>query len=655
MKNSFDITTFDSSFPYHIFVDKIEHFELHWHTYIEIFYTMKGSIRLNTGDHSFLLDEGHICFVNSGVIHSVDQTETENQILVLQISNTEHNFLNTLQDLKFNHESYLADLANHKLPLEELQKLLLHIYQEDLSRSPGYKHAILSFICALISIMIRNNYLIAKTKDDYIMDSNLNRLTTIIEYLDNHYMDKITLQDVASQVHMNYYYLSHFFKDTAGMSFQDYLNNLRLDKSLALLSDANSSITKVALESGFANIKAYTNAFRSKFGMLPSQYRKTVLQETLEKDLEQLSILQKYEDATQLLFGSSESVSEFLRMTAQLEKPDANKHTMIHSFDISFPHSPELLKNQVGSSLLLHHLNPIFCDLSDIDEIMKYLKFEKLYLDKNSFIIEDSSFFINDNSLCTAPLTSELSSQFKKMLTHKFPSITTELLCTKEDISCEPSLFPYEIELASYSLLHSCSLLYKYFKHPNHRLLPVFHQNQSTGVSTLFDQSNNLITRSNIPSPALFLLQYLSQLGEEVIHSGSNFIITRHNDEIRLLCYHEQSYRTFLQLEDTTQFDVAKYQFFVNSYPSMRLNFCFKDIKRKLKKLTYSCNSSSGSLLDNWLLVGSPTALNPDILLYLQKTTRPMITESIVPFSETPIVTVDLPPLGFAFVRLQQL
>lgn len=607
MKQSLDTINFDNNVPYKIYVDKINHFELHWHTYIELFYTMKGSIRITSDDSSFNLDEGHICFVNSGTFHSIDQTDFENEILILQISIFENGLFQNLKDMKFNHERYLLDLANNSLPLKQLQKILLHIYHEDLTKAPGYNNAILCLINSLITILIRHNYLLPKTKEDYIIDSSLHRLTNILDYIENHYEEKIVLKDLAEKEHMNYYYLSHFFKSTAGVSFQEYVNNLRLDKSLALLNNHNLSITKIALDCGFPNIKAYTNSFNKKFGMLPSKYRKTVLFSDMNTESTTDNYSRLHAQQIKPLFNSHESIDTFWKLIQGWQTGPKNNQQLEENVDI-------------------------------VQEKKKCISY-----DKNNTEIKFT--FKNTSINETKTLL--------QIIKHLSTDIISEEAYSLEYTSDSNSLYipTHERNIEGYSMLHSASILFRYFNNYLGNAVVITKPETSIDID-FFNQGNNFMAKHHIPTPGLYTHRFLNMLSGDIISAGKNYIITNTDSEIRILCYHDKSYETYLKISDPLDFAPANYKSFIHSYPTLKINFYFKKIKGKFKRLSYELNAEHGSILDSILEFDTIKALTEESIQYLQTTTTPKLTESIIPFSETPIVTIELQPLGCALIRL---
>lgn len=276
MDSTFSEYNFDPHFPICVQRQNLDRFELHWHSYIEIIFTLAGSLVITANGNTFNLDAGDFCVLNSGSIHSICHNGQPNDTLLLQVSTSKNSPFFNLGSLRIDHIAYLKDLQERKVPQQVLQQLLLAIYREYQSHNAGYENMVLSFVNMFLGIMIRFHYLIPKEPDDISYSNNLGRLNAILHFVDKHYDERLTLSDIAKQYHINYYYLSHFFKNISGVSFQEYLTRVRLNKSLQRLSDPQKTITEIAYEVGFPNAKAYTTAFKKKYGVQPSKYRDTI-------------------------------------------------------------------------------------------------------------------------------------------------------------------------------------------------------------------------------------------------------------------------------------------------------------------------------------------------------------------------------------------
>lgn len=98
----------------------------------------------------------------------------------------------------------------------------------------------------------------------------------VLEFVNKNYNKDITLKDVANSVNLSYNYLSKIFKDEIGKSFIDYLTELRMEKSMKLLSKGNLSIKEICQQIGYNDPNYYCKAFKKVTGKTPTEYRTLV-------------------------------------------------------------------------------------------------------------------------------------------------------------------------------------------------------------------------------------------------------------------------------------------------------------------------------------------------------------------------------------------
>jgi len=94
------------------------------------------------------------------------------------------------------------------------------------------------------------------------------------KYIANHYREKISLRDIAEQVYLNPVYFSICFKKDTGLTFIDYVNEYRIEKSKDILKSGPESIQIVAENVGFANARYFSKTFKRYVGLTPAEYRK---------------------------------------------------------------------------------------------------------------------------------------------------------------------------------------------------------------------------------------------------------------------------------------------------------------------------------------------------------------------------------------------
>lgn len=92
-------------------------------------------------------------------------------------------------------------------------------------------------------------------------------------YINQHFREPVSLEDVAREVHLSPFYLSRLFKEKEGVNFVDYLTRLRLEEAKQLLAQTNDTVAAIAEQVGYAEANYFSRIFRRHFGMSPSEYR----------------------------------------------------------------------------------------------------------------------------------------------------------------------------------------------------------------------------------------------------------------------------------------------------------------------------------------------------------------------------------------------
>ncbi|MBP3470291.1 MAG: response regulator [Lachnospiraceae bacterium] len=95
----------------------------------------------------------------------------------------------------------------------------------------------------------------------------------IKKYIDNHYSESITLNEISRKYYINAAYFSRAFKREIGINFNDYLRKLRLDKAAAFLASTDLKIYEIAGKVGFDNPNYFMKKFQEQYGITPGKYR----------------------------------------------------------------------------------------------------------------------------------------------------------------------------------------------------------------------------------------------------------------------------------------------------------------------------------------------------------------------------------------------
>jgi AraC-like DNA-binding protein len=95
----------------------------------------------------------------------------------------------------------------------------------------------------------------------------------MMDYIHHHYHRPLALADVAASLRMNASYLSSLFSRTLGLTFHDYLNELRLAQAEALLRNPHARVCEVACAVGYSSANHFRTVFKIREGLSPSAWR----------------------------------------------------------------------------------------------------------------------------------------------------------------------------------------------------------------------------------------------------------------------------------------------------------------------------------------------------------------------------------------------
>lgn len=101
------------------------------------------------------------------------------------------------------------------------------------------------------------------------------KIKRVIDYIDEHYMDDLSINEIAEKFSMSGDYFRHLFKDVMNENFIDYLNKVRVEKSKSLLLKGNYAIYEVAKMVGYSSSQYYSRVFRKYTSMSPKEFIKT--------------------------------------------------------------------------------------------------------------------------------------------------------------------------------------------------------------------------------------------------------------------------------------------------------------------------------------------------------------------------------------------
>lgn len=186
-------------------------------------------------------------------------------------------------------DSYEEILAPFHAPLpiyrfpDEQQSVLAGLINQivELSRLAGTQELTGAYELTLHSIFTEFLFCLNLFRDkniyrkEHVEDTVSERIYAVSNYIHTHYMEELTLDDLAKEAWMSPYYLSHQLKRVTGYTITHYVQLVRIRNCQFLLINSRKKITEIAADCGFTSFSQFNRVFRKFCGESPSDYRKS--------------------------------------------------------------------------------------------------------------------------------------------------------------------------------------------------------------------------------------------------------------------------------------------------------------------------------------------------------------------------------------------
>ena len=256
----------DSSNPITIFHWK-NHYTIHnhWHEHIELLYFVKGYALVHCGQNMYEVNGGEIIIVNSNELHKCDYMEKDTEYYCLVISPSFF-YVKDFNDCVF---------KNHVICNDIIKKHFSTIISEYQAQGLGYETVIKGELYNLLIYLLRNYCFSTDTAPRHERKvHNVNKVNTVVQYINEHFSENISISDIAKEIYCSESYLQHIFKNEIGKSIVEYINFTRINAAIKYLKLENMQIKEISDKIGFNDYNYFSRVFKKNTGMTPIEYRK---------------------------------------------------------------------------------------------------------------------------------------------------------------------------------------------------------------------------------------------------------------------------------------------------------------------------------------------------------------------------------------------
>ena len=306
MNKEYEIIKHPQISDLNIFVIAIEYRTAHMHRDLELNLVLEGRIEMLCNNKSFSASKGEFVLINPNQLHELRTGHGKDAVLLcMQVS--PKLFRETVPDMENIFFDEVKPLEVLEAPLrEDIVSKVLALAQNYFQRGKHYELVCTALLNMIMYFVLQNLPFHTISRNEYYaLQKKTDRLYRILDYIDNNYMRKILLSDLAEKENLTLSHLSCFIKENLNQSFQDYVNNLRFNQAKKLLLSGEKRMIDVSIESGFSDPKYMIACFLKNTGMRPEAYKKKYFKQSEISDLP----VHKSEHSAQRYFSRQEAIA----------------------------------------------------------------------------------------------------------------------------------------------------------------------------------------------------------------------------------------------------------------------------------------------------------------------------------------------------------
>lgn len=612
--------------PINVRLGNIIEYPIHWKDSIEILFVLKGSIKVGIETETNILKEREIEIINSNEVYWVKAVDPDNLVLIVNI---DPNFFEKYYD-DAKETFFYTDSSNNNQEddkYHELRRYLSILLFEASSKLDDYEDSIEEHLLEMMYHLLNEfHYLFYEGENLEEDDVQLERYHRIIRYLSNNYMYKVSLQDIAEKEFLSSQYLSFKIKDTFGLGFNEYLNQIRVEESTKLLLDTDRSITDISEEVGFSHVRYYNKHFKIHYKITPLQYRKK--HKVSKKQLESMKKVS--------FFPIKEAIPYLISYLEDYERYNYDNKIIKLDIDLASEVMERFNKAETihlgDATLLLEEENRRILEEIQREIGFKSVIINKLFSDDMDIYRGKNQRFINwtrvENILDfilglklipiinTKGIEKHIIEDFISNFSYIYDREVEEWL--RNDLEGLEKYFLREDVHQVHDSINMVPYIIHSYTHLDNPIIPYMIDEISKEIelnNDTFFGGNGIYTNNYLNKPSYYAYMLLSLLGEEVISKGDGYIATKSDVGYQILLYNP------IDINDN-----AIYGDVEEKLKARKFSINFYNMERDFQITKYDLNKDYGSTYDKWTYLGRPERIDNWHWELLKKYAHPNIS-----------------------------
>lgn len=257
----------DAELPIQLSINSLDKpglvFTSHWHEHLELHYIVRGAADMRVGQRNYQVREGDLLIANCNELHTAVCTQAPYlaNVIIFDVADLS-------QELARKNCIFTPLIRGNG----ELGDVIRRVFEELQNQAPGYKQMCRAMVTQTLVYLCRNYVQQTLPEKDSIKRKKvLDRLNAVLCYIEAHYMEHITVSQLAGIACLSEDRFGHLFREGVGVPPLQYINELRLRKAMNLLRTNDYTVTAVADAVGFRDYNHFGRLFRKRYGCTPSE------------------------------------------------------------------------------------------------------------------------------------------------------------------------------------------------------------------------------------------------------------------------------------------------------------------------------------------------------------------------------------------------
>lgn len=253
----------------------------HWHKAVEMLILVKGKVTCNFENAKRQFKAGDISIINSHEVHETKCTRNARYLVVHIDPMVMLHYVPTFDQLRFS-LAFDPEDQPRAMAYDQLRSHMQEILRLTEETDPVFKLERQARLFAVTALLVKYFSQPLPIEESRLQRSDMTRLEPLLEYIQLHHSDELPLDEAVEFMGLNKEYFCRLFKKNMGVSYLQYVYQIRTTAFCRELETTEDPISEIAERHGFRDPKMLNQYFREIYGCTPSEKRKFFREVTIE-------------------------------------------------------------------------------------------------------------------------------------------------------------------------------------------------------------------------------------------------------------------------------------------------------------------------------------------------------------------------------------